>query len=129
MLSRSFSPEGHDAVLDLRNISDAVSSQTATLHDTDDEHTYSASLDYQMLGSGYSQSYEVPTIRLDSYCAAHGIERVDLVKIDVEHHEPAVFRGFRQMLEKCKPSVLVEILDAGIGKAVAEQIAGLGYAV
>ena len=109
----------------------AVSDQdgVATLHDTDGEHNYSASLDYQMLGSGYSQSYEVPTIRLDSYCAAHGIERVDLVKIDVERHEPAVFRGFRRMLEQSRPTVLVEILDAGIGQAVAGQIEGLGYAV
>lgn len=101
----------------------------ATLHDTEDEHPYSASLDYQMLGSAYSRSYEVPTIRLDSYCAAHGIGRVDLVKIDVERHEPAVFRGFRRMLEESRPAVLVEILDAGIGQAVAEQISGLGYAV
>ncbi len=109
----------------------AVSDQdgVATLHDTEDEHPYSASLDYQMLGSTYSRSYEVPTIRLDSYCTAHGIGRVDLVKIDVERHEPAVFRGFRRMLEKSRPTVLVEILDAEIGKAVAEQISGLGYAV
>jgi FkbM family methyltransferase len=101
----------------------------AMLHDTEDEHVYSASLDYQMLGSTYSRSYEVPTISLDSYCAAHGVGRVDLVKIDVERHEPAVFRGFRRMLEESRPTVLVEILDAEIGKAVAEQISGLGYVV
>ena len=101
----------------------------ATLHDTDCEHVYSASLHYEMLGSAYSRSYEVPTIRLDSYCTAHGIGRVDLVKIDVERHEPAVFRGFRRMLEESRPTVLVEILDAEIGKAVAGQISGLGYAV
>jgi FkbM family methyltransferase len=109
----------------------AVSDQdgVAMLHDTEDEHVYSASLDYQMLGSTYSRSYEVPTISLDSYCAAHGVGRVDLVKIDVERHEPAVFRGFRRMLEESRPTVLVEILDAEIGKAVAEQISGLGYVV
>ena len=109
----------------------AVSDQDgmATLYDTDHEHAYSASLDYQMLGSAYSQSYEVPTIRLDSYCAAHGIGRVDLMKIDVERHEPEVFRSLRRMLRESTPTVLVEILDAEIGKAVAEQILGLGYAV
>jgi len=101
----------------------------ATLHDTEDEHVYSASLDYQMLGSAYSRSYEVPTIRLDSYCAAHGIGRVDLIKIDVERHEPAVLRGFRRMLEQSRPTVLVEVLDAALGQAVAEQISGLGYAL
>ena len=37
----------------------AVSDQdgVATLHDVDDEHVYSASLDYQMMGSAYSRSY------------------------------------------------------------------------
>lgn len=99
----------------------------ATLHDTDDEHVYSASLDYQMLGNLYSRSYEVPTVGLDSYCVAHEIGRVDLVKIDVERHEPAVFRGFRHILEESRPTVLVEILDGEIGEAVAEQIAGLRY--
>ena len=51
------------------------------------------------------------------------------MKIDVERHEPAVIRGCRRMLEESRPTVLIEILDAEIGKAVARQISGLGYAV
>lgn len=100
---------------------------SATLYDTDAEHVYSASLDHSMLGASYSRSYEVPTIALDDYCAERGIGRVDLVKIDVERHEAAVFRGFRRVLAESRPSLLVEILDRELGAAVAAEIAGHGY--
>ncbi len=99
----------------------------ATLHDVDSAHVYSASLDYQMLGSQYTRSYEVPAVSLDTYCREQRIDRVDLVKIDVERHEPAVFRGFQRMLATSRPTILVEVLDAGIGRAIAEAIRRLGY--
>lgn len=113
----------------VENIAVSDRDGVATLHDTDNEHEYSASLDHGMLGARYSRSYEVPTATLDNYCAAQGIGRVDLVKIDVERHEPSVFRGFQRRLAENRPTVLVEILDAEIGRAVTEQIAGLGYCI
>ena len=38
-----------------------------------------------------SKRVEIET--LDGYCGAHGIERIDLLKIDVEGHELDVLRG------------------------------------
>lgn len=37
---------------------------------------------------------------LDEYCMANGIERIDLLKIDVEGHELDVLRGATDMFEK-----------------------------
>ena len=37
---------------------------------------------------------------LDAYCAAHGIERIHLLKLDVEGHELEVFRGAARMFEQ-----------------------------
>ena len=54
----------------VENIAVSDHDGTATLHDTDAEHVYSASLDYQMLNDTYSHSYEVPTVALDNYCDA-----------------------------------------------------------
>lgn len=34
------------------------------------------------------------------YCQANNIERIDFLKIDVEGHELAVFKGMRRMLEQ-----------------------------
>lgn len=37
---------------------------------------------------------------LDNFCAARGIEQIDLLKLDVEGHELAVLRGARTLLER-----------------------------
>lgn len=37
---------------------------------------------------------------LDSYCVANGIEKIDLLKIDVEGHELDVLRGAKAMFER-----------------------------
>jgi FkbM family methyltransferase len=41
---------------------------------------------------------EVRCVRGDSFCREHGIDRIDILKIDVEGHELAVLRGFDAML-------------------------------
>ena len=102
---------------------------TARLCDTDSAHVYSASLGQAMLGDEYTRSYDVPTVSLDDFCAANEIERVDLVKIDVERHEPSVIRGFRKMISAHRPTLVVEILDAGILSAVMAELDGVDYEV
>jgi FkbM family methyltransferase len=49
-------------------------------------------------GDRRSRSVEVPMLAIDDYLPAH--LPVDLVKIDVEGHEPAVLRGMRQTLAR-----------------------------
>jgi FkbM family methyltransferase len=39
---------------------------------------------------------------LDGYCAARGIEAIDFLKIDVEGHELAVFRGAERMFREAR---------------------------
>ena len=39
-----------------------------------------------------------PVVTGDAFCAQHGIERIDLLKVDVEGMEPLVIRGFHRML-------------------------------
>ena len=45
---------------------------------------------------------------LDSLVAEHGLERIDLIKIDVEGHEAAVFDGAAQTLGRLHPAVIFE---------------------
>lgn len=49
----------------------------------------------------------VPVVTLDAYAAAHGLERVDYIKIDVEGFEAAVLQGARGLLD-ANPAILVQ---------------------
>src|SRR5262249_38732 len=53
----------------------------------------------------------VPLMRFDSYFDAHTIQRVDLVKIDVEGAELNVLHGMGSFLETCQPDIIVEVLE------------------
>jgi len=74
---------------------------------------------------------EIPcaTERLDDALAAAG--RVALVKVDVEGHELAVFRGAAGILARDRPVLLFECearhLTGGAPSEVFDFLAGLGY--
>jgi FkbM family methyltransferase len=53
----------------------------------------------------------VPAVSLDEYLQNHKIERMDLMKIDVEGGEMEAFRGARRLLESIRPIVICEVLD------------------
>lgn len=42
----------------------------------------------------------VQTVTLDQYCDLHGVKIIDLLKVDVEGHELAVFKGANQLLQR-----------------------------
>ncbi len=48
-------------------------------------------------------------VTLDAYAAAHVIDRVDLVKLDVDGAEPDVLRGGRETLARCRPVLVMEL--------------------
>jgi FkbM family methyltransferase len=45
------------------------------------------------------EQFEVPTTTIDQYCHERGVERIDLLKIDVEGHEEAVVAGMQGIAE------------------------------
>lgn len=96
----------------------------AVLFDTGDEHNYSASLDATML-----QDAPIPVhaARLDSLFDELGWPRIDLLKIDVEKHEPAVLGGMPKRLAQDRPTMLIEVLDRDVGQAVSNLPHGLDY--
>ncbi len=71
---------------------------------------------------------------LDDYLRARGVTRLDVLKIDVEGHEPFVLRGMTETLRKLRPLLLVEVRgdmleEVGSSReALFGQIAGHDYA-
>jgi hypothetical protein len=67
---------------------------------------------------------KVPLTSLDIHFAD---ARVDLIKIDVEGHEPHVLDGARQVLERDHPSLMLEILRSTPLPALLGVLEPLGY--
>lgn len=82
--------------------------------------------------SKISPDGEISVIAVSAAELLAGVERVDLVKVDVEGHEEPVFRAMRNELKRLKPrAILFE--DHGDGAAPQDGIGlimtGLGYRV
>ncbi len=85
--------------------------------------------------SGFEmQQYHVRTVAIDECLAALGIERVDLVKMDIEGAELAALRGMQKLIAASPALALVMEYNPGalraFGHAPAETLAevlGLGF--
>ncbi len=75
------------------------------------------------------ENNEFPVTRMDTFIEKNNIQQIDLVKIDVELHEPQVIEGFKNYIEKYRPVLIIEILRDEIGMQVESQIdfKKLGY--
>ena len=96
----------------------------ATFYDTHGEHPYSASLENISTTINY-KPVQIGVTTIDEIIHEKKLERVDLVKIDVEHHEPRVIKGF-SMIRKYHPSILIEILSDDVGKQVQQELENNG---
>ncbi len=76
------------------NINAAVSDRSGPVTIARGAATYQASLH----GSG--ERVEVQAVTIDEYVLAHGVDRIDLLKIDTEGHEEAVLGGGLNQLER-----------------------------
>ena len=74
-----------------------------------------------------SVEVSVQTVRLDDFADEHGLASIDLIKIDIEGHEPAAIRGMGDRLSQSRPAILVEILSDDAGAEVWNLLQPLGY--
>jgi FkbM family methyltransferase len=69
----------------------------------------------------------VATYRLDEIAETAGIDELDLLKIDVEGHEPEVLEGMGMLLSKFRPTLLIEVLSDEAGAKLESLVGTLGY--
>ena len=86
-----------------------------------DETSCSLNSDFR---AEHSEVIPVPVVTLDGYCRENKIEKIDLLKIDVETHEPQVLRGATEVLDKHRPMIFLEVLvcaDVAALNALADR--------
>jgi FkbM family methyltransferase len=103
---------------------------TATIFDPVAEHELTASLNETMPQGCHNVSkYQIATTRVDDFLRDQGLDKIDLVKIDVELFEPEVLRGMGAFLSRCRPSLLIEILNDRVAREVSDLTRDLGYSI
>lgn len=78
----------------------SISDTSSAIHEFS-ESTYNGKVKWKPIN--------VDQITLDSFVSGKHIKEVDLIKIDVEGYEKAVFNGALQLLEVCRPVIQCEI--------------------
>lgn len=76
---------------------------------------------------GRTLSEPVKSLRLDTFIQRERINRIDLMKIDVECLEPEVLEGMGDALQAFRPTIIVEILDDQAGERVERMLSDYKY--
>lgn len=112
---------------DIQCFNVAVSDHTgkAKFYDTNDEHTYNVVINKDYSNNPLYHPVEIDVITIDDVIVKEKLATIDLIKIDVETHEPEVFKGFTTIM-KYHPSILVEVLREDIGHQIESLLNQFG---
>lgn len=69
----------------------------------------------------------IRTQRLDDYIEEKGLDKIDLVKIDVEGHEIELLEGMGKYIEQFQPAFIIEILNPNRAAKTQAFFEGLDY--
>jgi FkbM family methyltransferase len=108
---------------------------TAVLRVADARHTGLNTLQEQFVYPEVKEAYseEVPVLAIDDAVREHNLEKVHVIKIDVEGGEHHVVAGARQTIARDRPTMLIEMSGAAAetghpGRTEIEGLLGsLGY--
>ena len=100
----------------------------ATIYDTDTDHIYSVTVNAN-LNDPCVQTIkkEINVNRLDTMFDKESFGGLDLIKIDVETHEPEVLKGLGELLDHYRPTMFIEVLTQSVGDQLMEILNGTGY--
>lgn len=75
-----------------------------------------------------------PVVALDAFCAEHGVDHVDFIRMDIEGAEQKALEGALALIDRDHPHVLIEIHPmmlrarfGGSAEAVADVFQSRGY--
>ncbi len=93
-------------------------------HDFDNSVTVNKSL---LAETTPQKELEIECITLADFIQQNKLEQIDLIKIDVESHEPEVLEGMGDYLDKFKPDLLIEVWDKDCAVKLNTLFKNKGY--
>lgn len=93
-------------------------------HDFDNSVTVNKSL---LSDTTPQKELEIECITLVDFIRQNKLDRIDLIKIDVETHEPEVLEGMGEYLDKFKSDFLIEIWDESCAVKLNTLFKDKGY--
>ncbi|HRP53615.1 MAG TPA: FkbM family methyltransferase [Fluviicola sp.] len=81
------------------------------------------------------ETHQVSVVPLDDWIKDKNLTKVDLIKIDVEGYEMNVLKGAKEMLQKFKPMLFIELDDSNLklqgssSKELVSFLTFLGYGI
>ncbi len=103
------------------------STGTAIIYDTDLEHTTSVTVNKNWFPpevNVHEETIDIDT--MDAIVEKFKIEKIDLIKLDVETHEPEVLEGYSKYLKKHSPTMLLEVLNNELGVRIQNILESSG---
>jgi FkbM family methyltransferase len=98
------------------------------IYDPVTEHNFLATLNQDVAkNNSLDRRTKINKARLDNYILKNNIEKVDLMKIDVEGHEPNVLLGMGVFLQQMCPTMLIEITSEVLAEQIESIVRGCGY--
>lgn len=99
----------------------------AIIYDAPTEHVYSVAVNKNIAEINNAIETKIEIKKLSSFIKEQNIKHIDLIKLDVETHEPEVLEGMEEYLQKYKPTWLIEILNDEVGYKVQQLIKDIDY--
>ena len=100
----------------------------AIIYETGADHVAAASLNGEIRHYGnLDVETEIEAITLDAFIDENNVGKVDLIKADVECHEPNVLEGYKKYLPLHRPDFLIEVLTDEVGEKLQKIFDGFQY--
>lgn len=115
---------------DIKCVCMAISNNdgTAEIYDPSTDHIYSVTVNKNLHHTNQPVIKKlIKTQKLSSYIKTEKINSVDLMKIDVETHEPEVLEGMEEFLDKFRPAIIIEILNCEVAARIEKILKDKNY--
>ena len=100
----------------------------AIIYETGGEHVAAASLNADTNVDGIlNVETEIDVITIDKFIEENNTGKIDLIKIDVETHEPSVLAGYRNYFSIHRPDFLIEVLSESVAEKLRDFFEGSNY--